>query len=232
MRIKTALILCAGFGKRLMPLTNQTPKPLLKINEVTLLENSLNLVSKLGIEKVLINTFHLGHKIKSFVSNNNYNLKIEIYDDGQEILNTGGGIYNLIKKSNEENFLILNPDTLWNINYVPFIIKMEEIFFSEKSLNILLMTNKKKSFDKNLNGDFQLRLFKINKDNNNYIYTGCQIINKSLFKNITKTKFSINEIWNKLILEDKLNGFESILEFYHVTDLGIYKKLSKLNKIF
>ena len=232
MKLKTALILCAGFGKRLMPLTESTPKPLLKVNKISLLENSLNLLSELGIKKVLINTYHLGDKIKNFISDNNYNFKIEVYDDGKEILNTGGGINNLIKNSSEENFLILNPDTLWNKNYVPLIDKMEELYFSQKNLNILLLVSKEKSFDKNLVGDFQLKNSYILRGNNNFIYTGCQIINKSVFKNITKKIFSINEIWNQLIFEKKLKGFESSLEFYHVTDLSIYKKLLELDKVF
>ena len=232
MKLKTALILCAGFGKRLMPLTESTPKPLLKVNKISLLENSLNLLSELGIKKVLINTYHLGDKIKNFISDNNYNFKIEVYEDGKEILNTGGGINNLIKNSNEENFLILNPDTLWNKNYVPLIDKMEELYFSQKNLNILLLVSKEKSFDKNLVGDFQLKNSYILRGNNNFIYTGCQIINKSVFKNITKKIFSINEIWNQLIFEKKLKGFESSLEFYHVTDLSIYKKLLELDKVF
>jgi Nucleoside-diphosphate-sugar pyrophosphorylase involved in lipopolysaccharide biosynthesis/translation initiation factor 2B, gamma/epsilon subunits (eIF-2Bgamma/eIF-2Bepsilon) len=59
MNIETALILCAGYGKRLNPLTLKTPKPLLKINEVTLLENTINLITKLGIKKIKINTFYL-----------------------------------------------------------------------------------------------------------------------------------------------------------------------------
>ena len=58
MRINTALILCAGFGKRLNPLTLKTPKPLLKINKVSLLENCINTVVKLGVKKILLNTFH------------------------------------------------------------------------------------------------------------------------------------------------------------------------------
>ena len=207
MKLKTALILCAGFGKRLMPLTESTPKPLLKVNKISLLENSLNLLSELGIKKVLINTYHLGDKIKNFISHNNYSFKIEVYEDGKEILNTGGGINNLIKNSTEENFLILNPDTLWNKNYVPLIDKMEELYFSQKNLNILLLVSKEKSFDKNLVGDFQLKNSYILRGNNNFIFTGCQIINKSVFKNITKKIFSINEIWNQLIFEKKIKRF-------------------------
>ena len=233
MKLKNALILCAGFGKRLMPLTENIPKALLKVNEITLLENSFNLVNELGISKVLVNTFYLGNKITNFIKNNRYDFEIEVYEDGKEILNTGGGINNLINKSSEENFLVLNPDTLWNKDYVEIIKKMEEIHFSQKSSNILLLVNRDKSFDKNLIGDFNLEFLKISKnEKNNFIYTGCQIINKSLFKDKSKKIFPINEIWDELILENKLIGFESSLKFYHVTDLNIYKKLLELNKIF
>ena len=67
MKINTALILCAGFGKRLTPLTLNTPKPLLKLNDITMLENCINLISKLGIKKVFLNTFHLSEQIDVFV---------------------------------------------------------------------------------------------------------------------------------------------------------------------
>ena len=67
MRINTALILCAGFGKRLSPLTIKTPKPLLKINNLTLLENTINLIQKLDVKKIKLNTFYLKDKIKSFI---------------------------------------------------------------------------------------------------------------------------------------------------------------------
>ena len=59
MKIQTALILCAGFGKRLNPLTLDTPKPLLELNNITMLERCINLIVKLGIKKIIINTFHL-----------------------------------------------------------------------------------------------------------------------------------------------------------------------------
>ena len=112
MEIKTALVLCAGYGKRLNPLTLELPKPLLKLNNITLLEKTLNLIKSLGIKKVKLNTFYLKEKIKNFVNDLNLDLDIEIIEDGNQILNTGGGILNMIKKSSEENFIVFNPDTI------------------------------------------------------------------------------------------------------------------------
>ena len=112
MKINTALILCAGYGKRLNPLTLNQPKPLLKINEITLLENCINLIESLGIKKIIINTFYLKEKIENFVKIKNFNLDIKIINDGKVILNTGGGILNMIDTSTEFNFLTFNPDKL------------------------------------------------------------------------------------------------------------------------
>ena len=228
MKIKTALILCAGYGKRLNPITLRTPKPLLRINEITLLENCINLIHSLGINKILINTFYLSEKIEQFLKDKKFNLEIKIINDGSNILDTGGGILNLINSSNETDFMIFNPDTVWNENYKKYIKDMEKFYFLNKVKNILLLANEKLSFDKNLKGDFNLKKNIIKKDElNHLIYTGCQIINKGLFDSYEVGNFPISNIWNKLIDKDDLYGFESFEDFKHLTDLNIYKKLLK-----
>jgi len=228
MKIKTALILCAGYGKRLNPITLTTPKPLLKINQITLLENCINLIHSLGINKILINTFYLSEKIEQFLKDKKFNLEIKIVNDGSNILDTGGGILNMINSSNETDFIIFNPDTVWNDNYKKYIKDMEKFYFLNKVQNILLLVNENLSFDKNLNGDFNLKKNIIKKDQlNRLIYTGCQILNKSLFDSYGVGNFSISNIWNKLINKDKLYGFESLEDFRHLTDLNIYKQLLK-----
>ena len=228
MKINTALILCAGYGKRLNPLTLEKPKPLLKINEITLLENCINLIKFLGIKKVIINTFYLNKEIENFISVKKFNLDIRIINDGKEILNTGGGILNMINSSNESDFMTLNPDTVWDKNYADVVQNMEKFYFSNKIKNILLLANKNLSFDKKLKGDFNLVDNKIKKDDqNNLIYTGCQIINKSLFESYSVSNFSISEVWNELIAKNKLYGFESSEEFYHLTNLKVYEYLLK-----
>jgi MurNAc alpha-1-phosphate uridylyltransferase len=233
MKINTALILCAGYGKRLNPLTLETPKPLLKINGITLLENCINLIKFLGIKKVIINTFYLKDKIENFLTIKNFNLDIKIVNDGKVILNTGGGVLNMMNSSSESNFLTFNPDTVWNKNYKKYIKNMEEFYFSNQIKNILLLVNKKFSFDKKLKGDFNLIENKIRKnDQNNLIYTGCQIINKDLFKSHLINNFSISEIWNELVHKNELYGYESTEDFYHLTSLEVYKDLLKNKQIF
>ena len=228
MKINTALILCAGFGKRLNPITIKTPKPLLIIKDLTLLDHCISLIVKLKVKKILINSFYLKEQINEFVKNQNYNIDIEVIEDGESILDTGGGILNLIDKSDEENFLIFNPDTIWNDNYTTEINQMINLYFNQKLKNILLLVKKDLSFDKSLLVDFGLENNLINKIDKKYIYTGCQILNKAIFKNKKITSFSITKIWDDLIKERHMSGFESTLKFYHVTNLDIFKKLKDL----
>ena len=229
MRINTALILCAGFGKRLNPITLNTPKPLLEIKDVSMLERCINLIEKLGIQKILINTFYLKDQFSEFLDTKNFNLDIKIIEDGEYILNTGGGIQNMIHHSNQNDFLIFNPDTVWNNNYKNEILKMEEIYFSKKIENILLLVNKKLSFDKKLKGDFNLKNNLIKKeDEKKFIYIGCQIINKKLFLKEKIENYSILKIWNNLLDQKKLYGYESQKDFYHLTDLDVFKILKDL----
>ena len=228
MSIKTALILCAGFGKRLEPLTKSIPKPLLKIKDITLLERTLKVIDKLEIKEVKINTFYLEDQIIDFIKNYKSSLEIEIIKDGKEILDTGGGILNLINSSENEDFIVFNPDTMWDVEYINELKGMIEYYDSNKLSNLLLVVNKKKSFDKRFIGDFELKnksLFKY--ENNNFIYIGCQIINKKILNNISDTSFSISKVWNNELSKNNLNGFESTKEFFHVTDLEIFNEIIK-----
>ncbi len=229
MKINTAFILCAGFGKRLNPLTLDTPKPLIKLNNITVLETCINLIESLGIQQIIINTFYLRDQIHSFINNKEFISKILIVEDGNKILDTGGGINNMLKHTNEENVLIFNPDTIWKKNYTNEIIEMEKLYFSNQLKNILLLVKKELSFDKNLSGDFDLIDNLIIKNNDRkFIYTGCQIINRKLLSDYKDKNFSISNVWNDLIKKKELYGFETTEKFYHLTDLETFKKLQDL----
>jgi Nucleoside-diphosphate-sugar pyrophosphorylase involved in lipopolysaccharide biosynthesis/translation initiation factor 2B, gamma/epsilon subunits (eIF-2Bgamma/eIF-2Bepsilon) len=93
-------------------LTDKTPNPLLKLNNITLLENCINLILKFSIKKIFLNTFYLESQILEFVKNKNFSAEIHVINDGREILNTGGGILNMTNYFKKENFIIFNPNTL------------------------------------------------------------------------------------------------------------------------
>ena len=94
-------------------------------------------------------------------------------------------ILNLINSSSEDDFIVFNPDTLWNVYFTKTINRMIDFYFSKKIENVLMVVNKSKSFDKRMQGDFSIENRILCKSvNKNYIFTGCQIIDRDLFMNI------------------------------------------------
>jgi len=227
--IKKAMILAAGFGKRIYPLTLKNPKPLLKIGNETLLSNTLKFLELFGVKQAVINVHYLREQIVEYIDKSQFNLIINIVNEKDKILDTGGGVLNAIQHFSNEPFLIINPDTIWNSHYLEELKLMEKLFFeNEKDKCSLLVVNKKKSFDQSFKGDFSLENNLINrkdKNNLNYIYTGLQIIKPEVFSSLDTKIFSINKIWDKLIESNELYGMKSNIDFLHVSTLDIYKSL-------
>lgn len=230
MLIKKAIILAAGFGKRLLPLTKELPKPLLEIGGKKLIEYSIDLLRENNITEIIINSHYLHEKISEFITKKYPNISLS-YE--KNILDTGGGILNAMCFFDQENFFVLNSDTVWTRNYSDDLHKLKEVFKNGNSKAALLLAHKKDSFDKNLSGDFSLDQNNLlNKSSNDYIYTGCQLLNPNIF-NLKKRGdiFSMNEIWNDLIAQESLNGCLSSCSFLHATNLEIYNQLIRIETI-
>jgi MurNAc alpha-1-phosphate uridylyltransferase len=231
MSINKAMILAAGFGERMLPLTQKTPKPLIMVGSKNLLERTIELLIKIGINELVINTHYLSQEINNFLKTKNYEISINVTKE-QELLDTGGGILNATKKFEKNPFFVLNPDTIWNKNYYEEL-KILENSYLENNKPILLLVDKKISHDKSLKGDFN---FKKNKQitregTNRYIFTGAQIINRGIFDGITKKVFSMNPVWDKMIKKKILLGQESNQTFFHVNNFKVYAELNKLKFI-
>ena len=223
------MILAAGLGTRMQPLTSKTPKPLIKIGNKNLLERSINLLESYGVEKIIINVHHLADQIEKFILNVKSNIKIDISNEKNLLLDTGGGVKRGTKIFDKNPFFVLNPDTLWLSNYLAEMKSLEKIFFESKNPSLLLV-NKKLSFDTSFKGDFNLKDNIVSKDiENNFIFTGLQLIDRNCFNMINKEVFSMNEVWDKLIDENKLYGLESRQKFYHLNTEDMYNKISNLN---
>ena len=137
------MILSAGYGKRLLPLTKNCPKPLLKIGKETLLSNTIKFLIQFGVKQVIINVHYLSEQIVDYINKNKFNISITVVKEQEKILDTGGGILNAIKHFNEP-FLVINPDTIWNFNHIKDIKLLEKNFFKNKQKCSLLLVNKLK----------------------------------------------------------------------------------------
>ncbi len=228
MKIKKAIILGAGFGKRMHPVTKKIPKPLIKIKNKTLLGNSINFLISLGVKHIIINTHYLHNQIYNFLKKEKFSCKIDLVFEKRKILNTGGGVLNASKKFKKHAFFVLNPDTLWRKEYKKEFKNLEKIYKKNKK-PLMLLVPKNLSFDKSFKGDFNLNSKKevLRKRNNQLIFTGAQIITRSVFKSKKIIPFSINKTWDSLIKRKDLLGIISKQKFLHINNYKIYKKLIK-----
>ena len=231
MQIKKAMILAAGYGKRMLPITETTPKPLIKIGPKNLLERSIELLIKIGVKEIVLNVHYLSNEIEKFINKKNYEVSINLIKE-DELLDTGGGIFNATKSFNNEPFFVLNPDTIWNKNYYEEL-KVLENFYLKIKKPVLLLVDKNKSHDKSFKGDFNFINHQMitREKHNNFIFTGAQIINRSIFSGVKEKIFSMNLIWDQLIQKQMLVAKESNQTFFHVNNLKIFKELEKLKFI-
>tara|TARA_Y100000591_G_scaffold271920_1_gene247230 strand:- start:2166 stop:2864 length:699 start_codon:yes stop_codon:yes gene_type:complete len=231
MSIKHGIILAAGLGKRMQPLTLKKPKPLLEIGGKTLLERAIELLINHGVEELSINIHHLGDQIEKYISKLKFKVNIKISNEKQQLLDTGGGVKKGTQRFKDNPFFVINPDTLWTDKYLEEIQNLEKTYFEEKT-PCLLLVNKELSIDKSFKGDFNLKNKIITKDEKNkYIFTGLQIISKDNLDFINKKVFSMNEVWNNLIAKKNLYGIESNQKFYHLNSKEMFEKISLLSSI-
>ena len=229
--IKCGMVLAAGIGKRMQPLTLKTPKPLLEINSISLIERAINLLIDHGVQEISINVHYLPDQITTYISKKNFNVKIHISNEKDLLLDTGGGVLEGTTQFKGSPFFVINPDTLWSKKYLEETKKLEEIFYKNNKPSLLIV-NKKLSLDKSFSGDFNLRNETIFKDKQNqFIFTGLHITSRNFLATEKSKVFSMNKIWNDLIKKNDLYGIESKQKFYHLNTFEMFNKISNLNII-
>ena len=220
------MILAAGYGKRMKKLTHSQPKPLLKINNKELIRHNIDFFINLGCKKIIINTHYLHEKIQNFIEVNysNQNIKL-IYES--TLLNTGGGIKNVLKLLGNKNFLVSNVDILWKEENKKDVINFIKNYQEIQACKLLLAKEENFLGLKKSIGDFkfQNKLIKRWKKNDPYLYfTGLQIINPRIFDLVDENSFSINMLWDLLITNEKLEGEISYSNIVHIGDINSFNQ--------
>lgn len=212
-----ALIFAAGKGTRLKPFTDHHPKALAKVNDVPLMERNIKYLQSFGINDFVINVHHFGNQIVDFLKiNNNFNAKIEISDESEELLETGGGLV-FAKRflDHGEDFIIMNADILTEIN----INDLVEYHKKMKDFATLAVSDRESSRKLLFNDDFVLRgwlnvqtgeqrLAEFNKGFKAFAFSGVHCINPLIFNKIKRTgKFSVMEEYLDLMQTEHIHGF-------------------------
>jgi len=206
------MLLSAGFGARMQPLTQTTPKPLVCIDGRSLLERALDALEKAQIKKAVANVHHLVQQICDHFEKERRKRKLDIVvsDERNALLDSAGGVVKALDELGRAPFFILNSDTFWSERQTPNLLRLAR-YFESKDMDLLLLTVDRQQACGHGRGDFLLngegRLTRSGADDADaVIYAGALLINPAIFSNAETTSHSLNLYFDRAIAEGRLFG--------------------------
>ena len=208
---KRAMVLAAGLGTRMRPITDKIPKPLVKVYGKTLLDHGLDALARSNVESAVVNMHHHAEQIEDHLKSRT-NLKIELSDERDELLDSGGGVVKALPHLGNEPFFLLNADSFWVEGFKPNLSRMAEIW-NENDMDVLLLLSGMGNAigfggakgDFNMDADGRLERREENKIAP-FAYAGAAIMKPCVFDNAPTGKFSLNKIFDEAIENGRLFG--------------------------
>jgi len=204
------MILAAGLGTRMRPLTDDLPKPLVRVNGTALIDHALGRLRAAGVKDTVVNVHYQADKLQAHLKKIK-SPKVTISDERSELLETGGGVAKALSKLGEMPFFVVNTDSLWTESTVPALTRLKNAWDDETMDGVLLLAPTVSSLGYSGNGDFNM-----DPDGNitwrgerkiaPFVFTGAYILHPRLFKGAPKGKFSMNLLFDKAIKAKRLKG--------------------------
>ena len=208
---RTAMVMAAGLGKRMRPLTASKPKPLIEVDGKALLDHVLEKLHAAGVEKVVVNVHYLADALEAHLRNRSDGLEIEISNERGQLLETGGGLIKAEPLIDCDPFLSLNSDNLWVDGPADTLKLLASQWHGERMDALLLLVPQARALNHTGIGDFHMdrsgRLRRRGKSKvAPFVFTGIQIISKRLLRDAPEGPFSTNVLWDRAIEEGRCYG--------------------------
>jgi MurNAc alpha-1-phosphate uridylyltransferase len=208
---RTAMIMAAGLGKRMRPLTATRPKPLIEVNGKALLDHVLEKLRVAGVRKVVVNVHYLADALEAHLSSREYGLEVAISDERKQLMETGGGLIKALPLIDDDPFLALNSDNLWIDGPADTIKLLASQWDDAKMDALLLLVPQARALNNKGMGDFHMdRAGRIRRRERShvapFVFTGIQIASKRLLRDAPDGPFSTNILWDRAIEEGRAFG--------------------------
>ena len=217
----TAMVMAAGLGKRMRPLTSTRPKPMVKVAGKPLIDHALDRLAEAGIAKAVVNVHYLPDSLEAHVLARSAPTCL-ISDEREQLLETGGG---MVKASPllPDPFFCLNSDNLWLEGPEDCFHQLSGLWDAHRMDALLLMVPHTGAHNYRGEGDFHLDpLGKVSRRSRGrvapFIYTGIQLVSQRLLRDAPEGPFSTNLLWDRAIAEGRLYGTTFTGEWYEVGD--------------
>jgi len=208
--IKRAMILAAGLGTRMRPLTNDRPKPLIQVRGKTLIDHAIDRLVQAGVEMIAVNVHYRADLLKEHLSGRR-DVEIRISDESEGLLDSGGGIANVLPWFEAEPFFTHNSDSIWVEGTGHALEKMNARWNPDEMDALMMVAPTVTSVCYEGRGDFLMdadgRLARVPEQRvAPFVWSGVQIVHPRLFDNLPGPKFSINLLWDRAIDRGRLFG--------------------------
>jgi MurNAc alpha-1-phosphate uridylyltransferase len=207
----TAMIMAAGLGKRMRPLTATRPKPLIEVSGKALLDHVLEKLRDAGVRKVVVNVHYLADALEAHLATRGHGLEVVISDERSQLLETGGGLVKAAPLIDSDPFLALNSDNLWIDGPADTLKLLASQWDGEKMDALLLLVPQAHALNHKGQGDFHLdRVGRLKRRAPSrvapFVFTGIQMVSKRLLRDAPEGPFSTNILWDRAIEEGRCFG--------------------------
>lgn len=209
--VQTAMIMAAGLGKRMRPLTTTRPKPLVKVAGRAMIDHCLDKLWEAGITKVVVNAHYLPDALEAHLRSVNFPFEIRISDERAQLMETGGGLVQAEPLIDEDKFFCINSDNLWSDGPTNSLQRLAARWDDEEMDALLLLVPQTSAHNYKGAGDFRLDEYgrvtrRLPNRQAPFIYTGIQLLSKRLLRDAPEGPFSTNILWTRAIEEGRLFG--------------------------
>lgn len=204
-----AMMLAAGLGTRMRPLTFTRPKPLIEVAGRSLLDRGVDALQRAGVSQVVVNKHYLADQIDGWAAAR-ATPHIIVQDEEALILDTGGGVAKALPHLGPDPFFVLNSDSFWVDGPAPALHRMRDAWNDATMDCLLLLARKNRSTGFDGPGDFDMddtgRLARRAGETAEHVYAGAYLVHPRLFRDAPEGAFSMNELWNRALAEGRLHG--------------------------
>jgi len=223
--IRRAMVMAAGLGTRMRPLTDDRPKPLIEVAGRTLIDHALDRLVAAKVEMAVVNLHYKGEMLRAHLAQRR-DIEIRYSAEADALLDTGGGVVKALPHFEGEPFFILNSDSIWVEGYSSALATMNQIWDAERMDGLLLLASMVTALGyEGWRGDFRLsstgHVSRVpDRMVSGFAYPGVQIVHPRLFADPPGEIFSTNVMWNRAIAKNRLYGLRLDGVWLHVGSPG------------
>jgi N-acetyl-alpha-D-muramate 1-phosphate uridylyltransferase len=218
-----SMVLAAGLGRRMRPLTDTLPKPMIEVGGRRLIDRILDQLAAVGVRTVAVNLHHLGDLLRAHLAGRRAP-RIVLSDERERLLETGGGVTKALPLLGSEPFFVLNGDVLWQDGTTPTLVDLAHFWRDAAMDALLLMHPTATALGYDGPGDFHMdgrgRLERRDHGVAPLLFAGIQILHPRLFRECTPEPFSLNRLYDRAAAQGRLFGVRHLGRWMHVGTPG------------